>query len=378
MSAPPTARRRAPVAARTAGEGRLARIILLLTAVVAVVAVGPIAWGVIAGTPAGAPARTAFATAPAGTYAVVTRSEGATDVIGVVPIDQPSRVIEVARVAHLEGFSPTGAASPAGRHVAVVVADGGTPVLPSGSLLVVDLESGSVTRLMSAVEVGQEPLWAPDGRSIVVMRVGSGAEAGRVDLLRVALDGSIVASWTQRALGVYPVGWRDGRLLAVVIDERGSTLQADGQDLVHLSPSITRDWVLSPAGDAIAFIDVTTDAGVRYEPRVVSLVGGTGSAQAMVAVAGEALGAAWNPGSGPIFGDVPTADGSASAAAQALRTGDGFDVPLAYSPDGAVLVATHWDGASFTSPGRPSLHLIRGDQRVALEGYGGFLGWVQR
>ncbi len=366
------------MAARTAGEGRLARIILLLTAVVAVVAVGPIAWGVIAGTPVGAPARTAFATAPAGTYAVVTRSEGATDVIGVVPIDRPSRVIEVVRVAHLEGFSPTGAASPAGRHVAVVVADGGTPVLPSGSLLVVDLESGSVTRLMSGVEVGQEPLWAPDGRSIVVSRVGPGAEAGRVDLLRVALDGSIVASWTQRALGVYPVGWRDGRLLAVVIDERGSTLQADGQDLAHLSPSITRDWALSPAGDAIAFIDVTTDAGLRYEPRVVSLAGGTGSAQAMVAVAGEALGAAWNPRSGPIFGDVPMADGSASASAQALRTDDGFDVPLAYSPDGAVLVATHWDGTSFASPGRPSLHFIRGDQRVALEGYGGFLGWVQR
>lgn len=378
MSSSPTVRRPAYAAARRSAEGRLSRLIIVLTAAVAAVAIGPIAWGLIAGTPSASPARTAFATAPAGTYAVVTRSEGATDVIGVVRADQPSQVIEVARVPHLDGFTPVGTASPGGRFVAVVVADAGTPVLPSASLLVVDLETGRVKRLASGMEPGQRPLWSPDGQSVIVSRPGAAGSAGVIDVLRVTLDGGSRLLWSQTALGVYPVGWRDGRLLTVAIDERGSTLQADGQDLVHLSTSITRDWAVAPDGEAIAFIEVTTAAGVRYEPRVAWLSGDGVSAQAAAPGAGMSLGATWKPGAGPIFGDVPGRPGEPTASAQALRAGSGFDIPLAYSPDGSTLIVTHWDGSSFDAPGRPALHLIRGDQRVALEGFGGFLGWVQR
>lgn len=360
------------------GSSRVARLLLAITAVTGVLAIGPIVWGIVAGAATEARPTTAFATAPPGTYAVVTRTEGAVDVVGVARIDEPANVIEIARVPQLDGFRTTGAVSPNGRYTALVVVDGGTLSHPVASLAVVDLKHGTVERLVSGIEPSQRPLWNPAGDAILVTRSASGQAPARIDLLEVQLDRATRVLRSQEALGVYPVGWRDGQLLTVVIDARGSTLQADGQDIVHLAQGITRDWALDPTSRALAFVEVSTASGVRYLPRVVSLENNpTASAQALTGTAGEALGVAWRPGGGPAFGDVPR-EGGGDASAQALRADDGFDIPLAYSPDGSALLVVHWDGTAFETPGRPELQVIRGNSRATVPGFGSFLGWAQR
>lgn len=362
--------------------GRLGRLILFVTGLAGVLAVGPIAWGIVTGAGAGSGAASAFASAPPGTYAVVGRTEGSVDIISVVRADQPGNVIEVARVPHIDGFATTGSVDARGRYVALAAVDGGTPLAPAASLVLVDLERGTAERLIAGIEPAQTPLWKADSSGVIVTRARQEGDRQLIDVLEVALDGAVRLRWTQDALGVYPVGWRDGRVLAVAIDARGSTLQSEGQDVVHLASGFTRDWALSPDGKALAFVEVLPGTEAGYAARVARLDGeATGSAQALTQGGAAALGAAWGPSGTPAFGAVPRASGAGAAAgdasAQSLRAA-GFDVPLAYSPDGDALAVVHWDGTGFEAPGTPTLQLVRGGERSEVPGYRGFYGWVRR
>ncbi|HMO97365.1 MAG TPA: hypothetical protein PKD27_14735, partial [Tepidiformaceae bacterium] len=72
---------------------------------------------------------------------------------------------------------------------------------------------------------------------------------------------------------------------------------------------------------------------------------------------------------------------TAGVQVQGLAAGtvaQGFDIPLAYSGDGAVLAMTHWSGTDFDQPGSPALQLVYGSERVSLAGFTGFFGWSQR
>ncbi|GIW12870.1 MAG: hypothetical protein KatS3mg062_0309 [Tepidiforma sp.] len=359
------------------GVGRFGRLVLIVTGLAAVLALGPIAWGIVAGVGGVTGPSSAFASAPPGLYAVVTRTEGAVDVVGIARADQPDTVVELARVPHLDGFAVTGSVDPAGRFLAVAAVDAGTPLQPVASLLLIDILQGTTTRLVTGIDAAQEPLWTPAGSAVIVTRTRE--NEGAVDVFEVGIDGALRQRWSQRAFGVYPIGWKDGRLLTVAIDGRGSTLQAEGEDLVHLSTSITRDWALSPDGSAIAFVEVLTDTGVRYTPRVVSLEGGRAAAAQVAAMPGaEALGAAWDTAGRATFGSIPRSTGvSGDASAQGL-TAAGFDVPLGYSPDGTALAVVHWDGTGFDNPGTPALELAVDGDRGTVPGYRGFLGWVRR
>ena len=366
----------------TTSTGRLGRLVLFVTGLVGALAFGPIAWGIVTGAGAGGGAASAFASAPPGTYAVVGRTEGPVDVIGVVRADQPGNVIEVARVPHLDGFTTTGSVDGRGRYVALVAVDDGTPLEPVASLVLVDLQRGSVERLLAGIEPSQVPLWKNDSSGVVVTRARLDGGRQVVDVLEVALDGAVRLRWTQDALGIYPVGWDGGRVLTVAIDARGSTLQVEGQDVVHLSGGFTRDWALSPDGKALAFVEVTPGAGAGYSARVVRLDGEPAvTAQALTAGTAAALGAAWTPAGTAAFGQVPVgraaASGAGAASAQALGR-VGFDVPLAYSPDGGTLAVVHWDGTGLGMPGAPTLELVRGGDRAAVPGYRGFFGWARR
>lgn len=359
--------------------GRLGRLVLFITGIVAVAAFGPVAWGIVAGTHSSPGATSAFAVALPGTYAVVARQEGAVDIVSVVRADNPASPLEVARVPHLEGFTTTGSVDPTGRYVALLTVDAGTPLEPAASLILIDLFGGSLDRLVTGVDFGWQPLWNENGTAVIMTRTRQGESGTFIDVLDVALDGAAKLRWSQEALGVYPVGWRDQKLLTVAIDERGSTLQADGQDLQHLADGFTRDWAIAPDGSAIAFIEIATQGGLRYVPRVVALTNDAKvSAQALTVGGAEALGAAWKPGNAPVFGTVPRSqanDGDVSA--QAVHF-DGFDIPVAYSPDGSILAVVHWNGTGFGDPGLPSLYLVRGGERYAVPGHREFFGWTYR
>lgn len=361
------------------GQSRLTRLIVGISLLGALVAIAPIVGAVFGlGTPTARPS-TAFASAPAGNYAVVSRNEGAVDVISVVWAENPSAATEIARVPHLDGFTSTGAVSPDGKRVALVTVDAGSAARPGASLIFVNLETGELFRGAINVEPMQQPAWTPDGTAAVVTR----ATPDGIDVVQVSLEASeTVLSSHSETLGVYPLGFdAAGTLLQVVIDGRGSTVQAAGSDRAHLGPFITRDWELSPDGTQVAYIEVNTESGLQYFARTASLGGGaTVQSQALVADS-AALGAAWNPTSGTAtYGIEPGT--SAGVQIQSLSSEEaattGFDVPLEYSDDGELLAVTHWTGTTFEQPGLSTVQVVGPDGRWALGGGVRFLGWSAR
>jgi len=358
----------------------ISRLIIGVTILAAVIATAPIigaAFGVSA--PRVSP-RTAFASAPSGNYAVVARTDGTHDVIGVAWAGNGGAITEVARVPHLDGMGITGAVSPDGARVAAVAIETGTATRPVASLVIIDLVTGELFRAALRIDPGQVPVWAPDGASVVVTRaIQPDAVATDVQVLRVSLRGTEDVLWTVAGvLGVYPLGFeRSGALLAVAIDGSGSTVLRDGQAVVSLGPWITRDWQLSPDGSQLGYIEANVEDGIRYLARRISLAEGGVTVQALGADV-EALGVAWNPRTGSVaYGAEPGAEGN-GVSAQALRSESGFDVPLGFAADGTILAVAHWTGEDFTQPGAYGIELVDGGGRTAIADYTRFLGWARR
>lgn len=340
--------------------------------------------GVLAGVAAlsllvqsGGPPQTAFARAPSGQYTVLAKNTGEATVVTVVGTAADAAAMEIATVPHLPGTSVRGAVSPSGRQVALLTPD--TVVLgrPMASLLTLDLETGLVRRLAEGLDPLQNALWTPDSTGVVVTNQSWTASGDPTTaVVRVGMDGSATVLETHAGASIVaPVGFDPlGRLLAVRIDGRGSTLTRDGVAVRWLSTHITRDWALSPDGTRLAFVEANTWQGLRYLPRMVWIEGGGGVSAA--STAGEqALGAAWAPsGHSPRFGNEPqTPSGGVTA-----QWATGFDVPLAYSRDGSSLVVRHWSGNSFAYPGTPQLQVVSGAGRQALSGFSRFFGWSAR
>lgn len=354
--------------------------ILLIAATIfaGVVAIMPIAAAVFSGFGGGSP-RSAFASAPAGLYAVGVRGDETVDLIQAAGPD--GTVLDIASVPHLRGYSSQGAVSPSGRELALVVADAGTAAYPVASLWVLDLESGALTKLADGLDYLQTPIWSPDGA--VVVRYITAVDGPRSDVrfVRVELDGDQQEiGRVEQVAGAYAAGFDTaGAFFAVVIDERGSTLLRDMAEVARLSPNITRDWQLSEDGSQVAFIDVDVSSGLRYEPRVVSLAeGASGNVAAQSLGDSQALGVAWKPGSSaPEFGHEPGASRTIGGAT-AQSASAGFDVPLGYSPDGSALAVQHWSGQGFEDAGQSELQVITGNGRQALTTMTEFYGWARR
>ena len=349
------------------------RALALLALTVALAGVAAVA--LLAQT--GGPPQTAFARAPSGQYAVVAKNTGPATVITVVGASQTDAPMEIATVPHLHGFSLRGTVSPSGRQVALIAPDHSINGRAAASLVTLDLETGALRRLAEGLEPLQDALWTPDSAAVLTTRNTLLASGGLgMSVVRVDLDGTETVLETHAgAVMVAPLGFdAEGRLLAVRLDARGSTLTREGIAIRWLSSHFTRDWALSPDGAQVAFVEVNRWQGVRYLPRVVS-IDGSGSVSAASTSIQQALGAAWAPsGERPRFGSEPYAP-PGSVSAQGMS---GFDVPLGYSHDGGSLVVRHWSGGSFTEPGTPRLEIVSGLGRQSLEGFTRFFGWSAR
>ncbi|MEP7217105.1 MAG: hypothetical protein ABI782_12695 [Anaerolineaceae bacterium] len=368
-------------------RSHLQYVFIAATVLAAFMAVVPIAAAIVTGTPLGTTPKTAFATAPGGSYAVVARPEDEYDVVVVVPVSG-GEPVEVARVPHLHGFTASGSVSPTGRQLALVTVNDGSPTRPEASLVVLDLESGVIKHLAHDVSPLQTALWSPDGRSLVVTReLDSGKARPDIRFLSVSLSDGAAAELfvVPSPLGAYAIGFDPGgALFTVTIDGAGSRLVRNGAAGFLLSTQITRDWRLNPAGTRIAFVEVNLENGLRYLARTVNVDGSDTSAVEAQSASpvGQELGAAWKPGAvAATFGREPAGPARSSeiggVQAQAHSVA-GFDVPLGYAPDGLTLSVTHWTGSSFGQPGTSMLQLVADSGRVDVPNFTRFFGWAAR
>ena len=353
---------------------RSRRLLALLAGLPLLVGAGLLAGQALSGSD-GSPA-IAFAQAGPGTYAVAIRNEGAHDT--VLAVDAATGdAAEVAKIEHLEGYASFAAVSPDGNTLAAVVADQGTRAHPSATLHIVDLNSGEARALERGLDQLQQPLWDPAGADVYVTRTTpADSPAAEVQVLRVDVASGAVAVATSIAgvAGAYPVGFdAGGRLLTVAIAAEGSVLYRDSEPAFAFSPAITRDWRVSPDGTQLAFIEAAVDSGLEYRFGLVSLIDGSDQ-RAQRTGAGQQLGVAWNPADGTIaVGQDPGSGTSRNSSANG-----GFDVPLAYSPDGTFLAVEAWSGGSFERPGQAVLEIAGPSGRVSLASANRFAGWVVR
>lgn len=361
-----------------AKAGRQPLIVSLVLAGVVLAGVSATRFGSNPFAASGQETGTAFASAPPGAYLVLasTEPEGVEDTITVVSPADPAAPMEIARVAHLPGYPSRGAVSPDGTMVALVVAEAGTLTRPGAAIIVVDLRTAAQTRIAVDVDVLQDPAWSPGSTAVAFTRTVVDDETGiaDVELFEAAVDASAesLLARAENVLGAYVVAYTPAaELVWVAIGQGGSVAHKGSAAVATLGPGITRDWALSPDGLALAYISVSTDSGVRYEPHVALLDGG--GATAAGAGGQQAVGAAWKPGlSEPLFGFEP------GVGAAAEDGPSGFDVPHAWSADGSAVAVENWTGPSFAEPGTPSLQVVTAAGRATLDGYRSFYGWAQR
>lgn len=243
----------------------------------------------------------------------------------------------VVTFERINGGDVYGSVAPDAAHAAVV-----HPAPHGGAQLsIVDLSSGSTVTSPAIVDANTALAWSPASDSVVAVTSTPADATGRLSasLLQVdaATGGTVTLTTFPSALQVAPVGFvpGSGAVLTVVIDQSGSSLwsvQGDEQTPISpLSSGRTRDWVLSPDGAMLAFIEVRSGGDVPAIGRVVFTPNGAPAAQLDERAPFD--GVAWQAGSTTASFGGPGGNIAIDA------SGDSYLVPAAWSPDGSTLVA---------------------------------------
>ncbi len=286
------------------------------------------------------------------------------DFVYVRPVDGRSPPRLLTSFPTLFGLEARGTAAPTGDRLAVLHIEGGAGAL--ARLTLVPLR-GEEVQVAGGYDYLSRIAWAPDGRRLALTRAldsvspGRGATIFEVDALTGAARERVR---TGDASQVAPVGYsNDGqRLFIVIVDQAGSSLWAlQGTKFARLttfSAGLTRDWVLSPDGRRLAFVD-RLGAGERsYAGRVLTIVSGEVGA---TAADGDQLGAVWRPGNAaPDFGGP----------AGNLRFSDPepgtYLIPVSWTSDGAYLVATVVNSREPVVAGSEQVEILSAGGRVRL------------
>jgi dipeptidyl aminopeptidase/acylaminoacyl peptidase len=250
-------------------------------------------------------------------------------------------------------------------------------------LWLASMTGGKPVRIAQGIDLLVAPVWSPDGSSVVVRRSGgsSAYQLRRVDVASGAMT-MVVTS----AEAVFPLAYApDGGLLYVQLTQQtGSMLMAADaagktRTVAVFSDGLTRDWALSPAGDKLAYLEMTlTTERMASRARVLDLATGA------IAPAGDenadAFRPVWKKDGSLVVGRLAAGEKSAgmlvggSVLAGPKR---GFDVPMAAGSNGYI--AQSFDGSSLRDPGASVLTLVgpSGEHVTIATGEVTFLGWIE-
>jgi Tol biopolymer transport system component len=234
--------------------------------------------------------------------------------------------------------------------------------------------------------------WSPDGRSVVYRRSGTryGLYLHDVSTSAEPLPGAGERSLVQDDAALFPVAFsKDGAsLLYVRLSNQASDLYlldiatSETRMVMRLADGMTRDWVLSPDGAKLAYLEMTLDEGGMTSQAFIAGLS-DGRARAVTSEDDNAFGPVWDRDGSLIVGRAGATgtglvriggDGAFKAPV------NGFEVPLLQAPGNAGVVVSSFDGPAANAPGSSALTLLTpdGSRKRLAGGEVTFLGWVNR
>lgn len=326
--------------------------------------------------------------------------DDADTIVAIDPADPRGSRTEIARIGHAPGWGIFAALSPGGDAIAYTALPSDTPK-PSPdapAIAAVVEDGGDVRTLATDIDLLIPPVWSPDGASIVVRKNTPAPDsAGGFELILLGRDGSrsTITSWSSAA--VFPIAFSpDGAALYfATLDETGVDLYSvapDGADetkIAHLSDEIARDWKLSPDGSMLAYSVSLSGAQPRVVTMTLDLATGV-AAEAVAGSDGAEFNPAWSPDGGLTIASVDAQGGGAvsvaisvdgTGATEQITANDGaIDLPLGWSPDGAMLAVRTIEGATPYEAGESHLELVTpegGRQRISDSADVLIVGWME-
>lgn len=300
------------------------------------------------------------------------------------------------RVEHAPNWAPRFAVSPDGGRVAYTLLPAQARVPETeAELWVLSLRGGGARRLGAGVDLRTTPVWSPDGARVVTLRtVQEAGGAASMVLYEIGVQGGASHPLARGGPGerLFPVGYApDGRTFYLVrftreatVIEAVDTTASTGRAVARLAPGAVRDVHLAPDGTRLLLLALE-GAPARYRARVIELATGDVRDVLNGMPREEDVGVAWRPGGTGIatVGSVAPPGGRVLLVEEHERTVTareaGFDVPVAWSPDGRFLAVRAFSGADTEHPGaeQPGFVDVEG-RRQLLSGDGPieFIGWL--
>jgi dipeptidyl aminopeptidase/acylaminoacyl peptidase len=324
-------------------------------------------------------------TVPAGLWLAGAEEHGDHTDLLLMAAAAPDQRRKLASVPHRANWGLRGSLAPDGRAlVYTVLPRTANDPDTQGELWELPLGGRPARRLATGLDLRSSLVWSPDGQWVSYERVQQDA----IELRRVNAGGAgdepIVRAPLSERWYTMGYGADGGTVVLAHITTGGTevvqrTVDGTEQSRRQVSNGSARGFTVSPDGRAAMLILV--NEGGKQVYRAVS-VGADGVVARLTLGGAEDTGIAWNQRTGaPTVGVVAGGgDVAGSAGAQVLLPGSGFDVPAAWSPDGAVLALRHFSGRSTDQPGTESIEVLMDQQRTPVAGSGplAILGWVSR
>jgi hypothetical protein len=351
-----------------------------------------------AGTTAAGVRATAARTIAAGRL-VISELHGSYTMLLTVNPDDLSDRRPIARVEHAPNWPPRAAVAPGGDLVAYTVLSSTTGSPDSDATLwIVSLAERKPWKVAQHVDARTTPVWAPDGSHVIYQSAIPGAAGSLVaTVFEVDVrDGkSQTLAEATPPVRFFPVGYApDSARVYLVRFERGGAYLDEinartraARRVARLADGAARDCELTPAADRMLYLALGS-APVRYQAYAVDIANGDVKPVLSGQERTEDVGVAWRPGNPPIAtvgllgggagttGRVMLAGGEGAALVTDAR---GFDVPVAWSPDGRTLYARSFTGSSADDPGseQPVLIDTEGARRpLTGDGPVEYVGWA--
>lgn len=311
---------------------------------------------------------------------------------------QPQQRALLARIAHARGLGVPASLSPDGSTLAyTVVPVGKGNANTEAELWVLDILSGDATKVAEALELSGTPVWAPDGSFLIVRRRPDPATVELVQVDLPAGRATVLAS-EKGLFGLFAIGVSPDASTVYYASiakrdrQNGPTtfwaVPAGGgsaQKVVDATEGAARNWQLSPDGQRVVYLAYQGEPELeQLRTFIARLADGTVSLLMDDPVrpeSGNHFGPVWTPeGDGVTFGRSLVAAGANPAItvnlqgeviAEEVPPDSGFDLPLAWSPDGRFLAALLFDAQ------RPPLVIVGKDgQRMEIGPGLTFIAWL--